>query len=482
MVIDLNRPTLIQFPPPPQVMEYHVSSLDTAPQTVRNMSKRYLSSPETKRAYRQQNLLASLDKSLEPRSNEMQTRNILQHRVPQQGLLTKTAQPNELISQKLEEQATLQNSLLFTLLKKPKSVHLQDRQRLTSNSRPLKTDDSYSCEISDRTMINPSSWLHFIAHPDSPEKPASSSSNLDSKFLLNDEAEASEVTVNPEELVTPAQSDLSEPSKESDELRENMGHTSRKLDERTTRRLIDLEENSRLKEQITRLEEQLTQFKKHEPLRALTKCNLSTPTASPSQCPPTCSQPSTNPPITPTVFAKVRELSSLLGLPNDSDSNMHQLDKVLEGAVALARECKMNDQPFFGQLKDNIPAFIKTQDQNSLLALIAEKGSQINVIRKLLDNINEKAAIGKNELEAHLKQIQRDIEYLTEKIRVIPSAQINRKKTMMGQADQLTTLNTKTRDLFEREHILLLQLIEHVEKQRQLLLEEAKHYQSAMDA
>ena len=142
----------------------------------------------------------------------------------------------------------------------------------------------------------------------------------------------------------------------------------------------------------------------------------------------------------------------------------------------------MNDQPFFGQLKDNIPAFIKTQDQNSLLTLIAEKGSQINVIRKLLDNINEKAAKGNNELEAHLKQIQRDIEYLKEKIRVMPSAQINRKKTMMGQADQLTTLNTKTRGLFEREHILLLQLIEHVEKQRQLLLEEAKHYQSAMDA
>ncbi|WP_066018861.1 hypothetical protein [Endozoicomonas atrinae] len=101
--------------------------------------------------------------------------------------------------------------------------------------------------------------------------------------------------------------------------------------------MIDLEENARLREHILHLEEQLTHFKQHEPLHALTKCNLSHPPANPSQCPPTSSQQSTNTPIPSTVFAKVRELSSLFGLPNDSDSNIHQLDKVLEGAIALAR-------------------------------------------------------------------------------------------------------------------------------------------------
>ncbi|WP_066018186.1 hypothetical protein [Endozoicomonas atrinae] len=141
----------------------------------------------------------------------------------------------------------------------------------------------------------------------------------------------------------------------------------------------------------------------------------------------------------------------------------------------------MNDQPVLGQLKDNIPAFIKTLDQKSLLTLIANKGNQIFSTRRLLENIKERIDIENNELEAHLKQPPQDIAYLKEKIRAIPPILFNRKKAMIDRVDQLTALNAKTRDFFEKKDIIIKQLIENFEKQRQLLLEETKHYQAAMD-
>ena len=316
VVIDFNHPSIIQLVPPPQVTEYDDSSLSIAPLRVGNLPKRDLRRPEIKRSDKRQSMLTLHDEILQPQLKNIQASNLHQHGPKKKHIPLKTTQSDIPKRQKFEEKTSPQSSLLSALLQSPKSEHSQDRPRLTSNYRPLKPDDSHSFEMSDRTMMT------------------TSSSILDSKFLLNDEAEASEETVNPEKYAMPIQPELSVMAKENTELREKADCLQRELNESKARRRIDSEDNLRLKEQIAQLEEQLTHFKRHEPLRALTKYNLSPPPASPNQCTPTCSQQSTNAPIPPMVFAKVRELSSLFGLPNDSDSDMHQLDKVLEGGVA----------------------------------------------------------------------------------------------------------------------------------------------------